>query len=154
MRFDTQAQQIAAHYRVNFRIVNRLFITVFKTAARMTHMMNAVGKALTRRAKAVRTLGNIILSPSRVFLSGCGKARLAGNSVAIAKHRNAAAAAQEQPNVKIMLTRVLSRSTPFGDTYQSFTIPCLLRPGDSCLACWASPNDPERFLWVGSATLD
>ncbi len=53
MRFDTQAQQIAAHYRVNFRIVNRLFITVFKTAARMTHMMTAVGKALTRRAKTV-----------------------------------------------------------------------------------------------------
>ena len=57
--------------------------------------------------KLLGTLVRIILSPPRVFLSGCGKARFAGNSGAIAKQRNAAAAAQEQPNVKIILTRVL-----------------------------------------------
>ena len=36
------------------------------------------------------------------------RARLAGNSAAIANHSNAAAAAEEQPNVEIMLTRVLT----------------------------------------------
>ena len=42
-------------------------------------------------------------------MSGCGKARFAGNSGAIAKKCNAAAATEEQPNVKIIPTRVLSR---------------------------------------------
>ena len=37
------------------------------------------------------------------------RARFAGNSGAIAKNCNAAAAAQEQPNVEIILTRVLRR---------------------------------------------
>ena len=37
-----------------------------------------------------------------------GRARFAGNSGAIAENCNAAAAAQEQPNVEIILTRVLS----------------------------------------------
>ena len=56
---------------------------------------------------ALRTLVNIISSTPRVFVSGCGKARFAGNSGAIAKKCNAAAAAHEQPNVEIILTRVL-----------------------------------------------
>jgi len=42
-----------------------------------------------------------------VILSGASRARFAGNSGAIAKNCNAAAAAQEQPNVEIILTRVL-----------------------------------------------
>ena len=56
----------------------------------------------------IRALVEIISSTPRVFVSGCGKARLAGNSGAIAKRCNAAAAAHEQPNVEIILTRVLS----------------------------------------------
>ncbi len=56
----------------------------------------------------IRTLVEIISSTPRVFVSGCGKARFAGNSGAIAKKCNAAAAAHEQPNVEIILTRVLS----------------------------------------------
>ena len=36
------------------------------------------------------------------------RARFAGNSEAIAENSNAAAAAEEQPNVAIILTRVLS----------------------------------------------
>ena len=43
-------------------------------------------------------------------MSGCGQARFAGNSGAIAKKCNAAAAAHEQPNVEIILTRVLSNA--------------------------------------------
>ena len=57
---------------------------------------------------SLRTLVRIISSTPRVFLSGCRKARFAGNSGAIAKNSNAAAAAQEQPNVEIILTRVLT----------------------------------------------
>ncbi len=56
----------------------------------------------------LRALVRITSSTPRVFLSGCSKARFAGNSGAIAKNSNAAAAAQEQPNVEIILTRVLS----------------------------------------------
>ena len=56
----------------------------------------------------LRTLVRIISSTPRVILSGCSKARFAGNSGAIAKNCNAAAAAQDQPNVEIILTRVLS----------------------------------------------
>ena len=56
----------------------------------------------------LRTLVNVISSTPRVFVSGCGKARFAGNSGAVAKQCNAAAAAHEQPNVEIILTRVLS----------------------------------------------
>ena len=63
-----------------------------------------------RRGKdgAIRTLVNIISSTPRVFVRGCGQARFAGNSGAIAKKCNAAAAAHEQPDVEIILTRVLS----------------------------------------------
>ena len=39
-------------------------------------------------------------------------ARFAGNSGAIAKKCNAAAAAHEQPDVEIILTRVLSEAFP------------------------------------------
>ena len=53
----------------------------------------------------LRTLVKIISSTPRVLLSGCCKARFAGNSGAIAKKCNAAEAAQEQPNVEIILTR-------------------------------------------------
>ncbi len=60
----------------------------------------------------LRTLVEIILSTSRVFLSGCCKARFAGNSGTIPKQRNAAAGAQEQPNVKIISTRVLRELVP------------------------------------------
>ena len=55
----------------------------------------------------LRTLVEIILSTPRVFQSGCCKARFAGNSGAIAKKCNAAAGAEEQPTVKIILTRAL-----------------------------------------------
>ena len=60
------------------------------------------------RHESLRTLVEIILSTPRVFVRGCGKARFAGNSGAIAKKCNAAAAAHERPNVKIILTRVLN----------------------------------------------
>ena len=59
-------------------------------------------------SETLRTLVEIILSTPRVFLSGCCKARFAGNSGTIPQKRNAAAAAQEQPDVKIISTRVLS----------------------------------------------
>jgi hypothetical protein len=55
----------------------------------------------------LRTLVKIILSTPRVFARGCGKARFAGNSGTIAKKCNAAATSREQPNVEIILTRVL-----------------------------------------------
>jgi hypothetical protein len=58
--------------------------------------------------RLLRTLVQTISSTPRVFVSGCGKARFAGNSGAIDKKCNAAAAAHEQPNVEIILTRVLS----------------------------------------------
>ena len=63
---------------------------------------------IARSARVLhRTLVRIISSTPRVFLSGASRARFAGNSGAIAKNCNAAAAAQEQPNVEIILTRVL-----------------------------------------------
>ena len=67
--------------------------------------------ALCTASLAPRTLVRIISSTPRVFLSGCSQARFAGNSGAIGKNCNAAAAAQEQPNVEIILTRVLTRET-------------------------------------------
>ena len=60
-----------------------------------------------RRGDALRTLVNIISSTLRVFEGGCDKARFAGNSGAIAKKCNADAAAHEQLDVEIILTRVL-----------------------------------------------
>ncbi len=57
---------------------------------------------------AVRTLVEIISSTPRMLMSGCCKARFAGNSGTIAKKRNAAAAAHEQPDVEIISTRVLN----------------------------------------------
>ena len=50
------------------------------------------------------------MSTPRVSLSGCCKARFAGNGRALAKKRNAAAAAQGQPNAKITSARALSAS--------------------------------------------
>ena len=51
------------------------------------------------------------------------RARFAGNSGAIAKNCNAAAAAQEQPNVEIILTRVLStREAGTATVYTGLTL--------------------------------
>ena len=84
-------------------------MTVIGHRERLDSQRKENPKQVQRRplARSLRTLVRIILSTPRVFLSGCGKARFAGNSGAIAKKRNAAAAAREQPNVKIILTRVL-----------------------------------------------
>ena len=74
----------------------------------------------------VRTLVNIISSTPRVFVSGCGKARFAGNSGAIAKKCNAAAAAHEQLDVEIILTRVLSDARARGLNAWPFVLVTLL----------------------------
>ena len=64
-----------------------------------------------------RTLVRIISSTPRVILGGCSKARFAGNSGAIVKNCNAAAAAQERPNVEIILTRVLTHNPSLEELY-------------------------------------
>ena len=64
------------------------------------------------------------------------RARLAGNSGAIAKNSNAAAAAQEQPNVEIILTRVLTSGASATTRILSIpivTIDVTANPSLSCL---------------------
>ena len=56
----------------------------------------------------LRTQAEIISSAPRVSLRGCCKARFAGNGPALAKKRNAAAAAQRQPNAEIISAWVLN----------------------------------------------
>ena len=60
------------------------------------------------RRRVLRTLTEIILFAPRVFLRNCCKARFAGNGPALAKKRNAAAAAEGQPNAEIIAFRVLN----------------------------------------------
>ena len=55
----------------------------------------------------LRTLVEIISSTPRMFVSGCLPGAFLGNSAAMAKKCNAAVAAHEQPNVAIILSRVL-----------------------------------------------
>ncbi len=45
-------------------------------------------------------------------MNGASRARFAGHSGAIAKNCNAAAAAQKQPDVDIILTRVRTSAAP------------------------------------------
>ena len=67
-----------------------------------------MSRAVSIALLSLRALVRIISSPPRVSLCGCRKARFAGNSGAIAKNSNAAAAAEGQPNVEIILTRALT----------------------------------------------
>ena len=64
-------------------------------------VVSGLGQLLSGAAdKQVRTLVRIISSTPRVFLSGCSQARFAGNSGALGKNCNAAAAAEDQPKVE------------------------------------------------------
>ena len=98
-------------------------------------------------AAQLRTLVDIISSTPRVFLSGRCKARFAGNSGAIAKKCNAAAATQEQPNVEIILTRVL-------DVQARKLRPLMyarVAAGMATLAdeCFANTDESNAFLAAG-----
>ena len=87
----------------------------------------------------LRALVRIISSTPRVFLCGCSKARLAGNSGTIANNSNAAAAAEGQPNVEIILTRVLTRDRGFGAAPGRRDSCAVTR---RCLVSWRRPWRP------------
>ena len=106
----------------------------------------------------LRTLVRIISSTPRVFLSGCSKARFAGNSGAIAKNSNAAAATQERPNVEIILTRVLSPSIRnrlgIAVAMRTYKAYCALLASTRWQTLAAAGAHPQRLLWASTGSKD
>ena len=106
----------------------------------------------------LRTLVRIISSTPRVFLSGCSKARFAGNSGAIAKNSNAAAATQERPNVEIILTRVLSPSIRnrlgIAVAMRTYKAYCALLASTRWQTLATAGAHPQRLLWASTGSKD